>query len=119
MATQLKDQIQAAIGAHGLWKGRLAGAIQAGKCDCDVHKAERDDQCDFGKWLHGSIDAASKAMPDYAKVKEQHARFHKEAAKVLRMALAGQKEEAQKAMLADYAKVSAELVKLLADWKSR
>lgn len=119
MSAELKTQIQAAIGAHGLWKGRLASAIESGKCEFDVKKVECDDQCDFGKWLHGAIDAAAKAMPECAQVKAQHAKFHKEAAKVLRLALGGQKDAASKALLAEYAKVSGDLVGLLRAWKDK
>lgn len=119
MTALLKDQIMAAIGAHGLWKGRLANAIEAGQCEFDVKKVECDDHCEFGKWLHGTIDAGSKQMPDYARVKAQHALFHKEAAKVLRMALAGQKSEATKALNGEYAKVSGDLVQLLREWRGK
>lgn len=115
--TTTNDQITAAIGAHGLWKGRLLTAIDTGKCDCDQQKAGRDDQCEFGKWLYGSIDAAMKASPNYASVRDQHARFHKEAAKVLGLALAGQKDAAKKAMAAEYTAASAELLRLLMAWK--
>lgn len=117
MTTTTMDQIKAAIGAHGLWKGRLLNAIDTGTCDCDQHKVARDDQCDFGKWLHGTIDAALKATPNYAAVRDQHARFHKEAAKVLNFALAGQKDAAKKALAADYAAASSELLRLLMAWK--
>ena len=116
-STQAKSQITAAIGAHGMWKARLLNAIDTGKCDCDEAKAGRDDQCDFGKWLHTTIDAGLKGDPLYGKVKLQHATFHQVAAKVLGLALRGKTVEAQQAVDGDYAKVSAELVRLLSEWK--
>jgi hypothetical protein len=49
----LKEQIKAAIGAHGLWKGRLTNAIDTGKSDWTVADVQSDYNCAFGKWLHG------------------------------------------------------------------
>lgn len=117
--TTLRDQINAAVGAHGLWKGRLVTAIQTGKCEHNSAKVEQDNQCDFGKWLHQTIDAASKGAPDYKAVKEMHARFHKEAAKVLRLVEGKKIDDAKKALDGDYAKISSDLVGLLVAWKSK
>ena len=116
MTTQLKDQITAAIGAHSLWRNRLQDAIRAGKSDLDATKVERDDQCELGKWLHSPLDEATKG-PQYRKVCEQHALFHKEAARVLRVALTGKKDDATKLLDSDFTKISSGLVGLLMEWK--
>ncbi|MEZ5962923.1 MAG: CZB domain-containing protein [Planctomycetota bacterium] len=117
MSSQLVDQIAAAIGAHGLWKGRLLAAIESGKSDTDVATVKRDDACKFGTWLHTEIDPTAKSSPHFAKVKEQHAKFHQEAARILGMALSGDKAGAKGALSGTYTKVSNELINLLRDWR--
>jgi len=47
----VKEQIQSAIGAHGLWKGRLKDAIQWKTGDLSVAVVRDDRACGFGKWL--------------------------------------------------------------------
>ena len=92
----LKNEIRAAIGAHGLWKGRLSSAIQTGKCDVSPSVAQQDNQCAFGKWLGGpSVDPATRRSSEYAECKELHRKFHIAAARALSLALAGKKQEAR------------------------
>jgi len=43
MSTQ--DQIKKAIGAHGLWKTRLAAAIDVGKSEFTVDTVRKDNAC--------------------------------------------------------------------------
>lgn len=119
MTTTLKDQISHAIGAHGVWKRRLAEAVQNGKSEFQSAKVEVDNACDFGKWLHQTIDPASKTHASYTAVKEQHARFHKEAAKVLRLVEAGKLAEAKKVLEGDYATISSKLVQMLILWREK
>lgn len=119
MTTQLKDQITAAIGAHSLWKGRLRSAIDTGTSEFDPTNVEPDNRCEFGKWLHETIDAANKGTPDYKDVRAMHAMFHKEAARILRLATTGKKDEARKLLDGDYAKLSTQLVQKLSDWKRK
>ncbi|MCA8975574.1 MAG: CZB domain-containing protein [Planctomycetes bacterium] len=118
MTTLLQGQISAAIGAHGLWKGHLLNAISSGKCEHDAAHVEADDRCEFGKWLHQTIDAISKSAPHYAQVVELHARFHQEAARILRMVEAGNTDGAKAAMNAEYTDISGQLVQQLMAWKS-
>lgn len=119
MTATLKDQITAAIGAHGLWKGRLLNAVQTGNCEHDPSKVERDDVCEFGKWLKQGIDAASKASPDFATAKAAHERFHHEAAKILRLVAAQQLDAAKKSLDSDYNAISTKLVQTLMAWKAK
>ncbi|MBZ0150896.1 MAG: CZB domain-containing protein [Planctomycetes bacterium] len=119
MTATLKDQITAAIGAHGLWKGRLLNAVQSGKCEHDATKVERDDLCEFGKWLQGGIDTASKASPDFTTAKAAHTRFHQEAAKVLRLVASQQVDAAKKCLEHDYSVISTQLVQTLMAWKAK
>ena len=119
MTTQQKDQITAAIGAHSLWKGRLISAIDTGTSEFDPANVDPDNRCEFGKWLHQTIDPASKASPDYVDIKSLHATFHKEAARILRLAVGGKKDEARTLLNGDYAKMSTQLVQKLSEWKRK
>ncbi|HYL76744.1 MAG TPA: CZB domain-containing protein [Bryobacteraceae bacterium] len=117
----LHEQITSAIGAHGLWKGRIRGAIENGACDVPVNVARDDHQCAFGKWLHGAnLDPAARKSKHYGVCAELHRRFHVAAADALALALAGKKHEASRALAADqaFAKVSGELTRAMLAWKS-
>lgn len=116
-----KDAIQSAIAAHGAWKSRLVGAIDTGKFDVPVSTVEQDNQCPFGKWLYGSeLAAQDRQTEHYRGVQQLHARFHEHAAKVLKLAISGQKEAAGKAigMGGEYSKASTDLTLALVAWRN-
>jgi len=112
------QEITKAVGAHGLWKQRITLAIKDGRSDTDPAHVEMDNQCDFGKWLYGlpSVDQNSE---HFKRVKVLHANFHKEAAKVLRLAITGQKAAAEKSLDLGgaYAKSSSDLTLAMMNWK--
>jgi methyl-accepting chemotaxis protein len=112
-------QVKTAIAAHSAWSARLKAAIASRHLDIPVSTVRTDNQCQFGKWLYGSeISAAEAQTQTYRQTKRLHAQFHEEAAKVAQLALAGQKEAADQAMGSGsaYARVSAELTKVLTQW---
>jgi methyl-accepting chemotaxis protein len=112
-----KSMITKAIGAHGMWKNRLNDAMDTGKSEFTPERVAPDNLCDFGKWLY-SLPAGDRGSEHGAKVQRLHAAFHKEAAAVLRLCLAGQKQNAQKSMAAGgaYAQTSADLTYAMTDW---
>lgn len=115
-----KAEIDKAIGAHGQWKNRLRQAIDTGKIDVAVETIQVDNQCVFGKWLYGpTFTAMDKTSTHYKTVKELHATFHKTAAKVVALALAGNKADAEKMMSSggDYSSISAKLTAAMMEWK--
>ncbi len=115
-----KEEIDNAIGAHGSWKVRLKDAIETGRSDIPVETIRKDNNCQFGKWLYGgTLSAADKTSANYTKVRELHAEFHKAAARVTELALAGQKTEADKMMTrgGEFAAVSSRLTSAMMDWK--
>ena len=114
---RLYDQIESAISAHGLWKGRLRAAIQSGTSDLTVMAVRADDQCTFGKWLH-KLNAEGRKSPSYSTCRELHAQFHKEAADVLALALAGKRQEAANAIgpSSVFSKTSANLTRAMVAW---
>jgi hypothetical protein len=117
--TDLDTQIQAAVGAHAQWKFRLNAAIEQGTSDFVVGTVRKDDQCPFGKWLHYEIAAGLKAAGHYRAVKELHATFHLEAAKVLELAVSGKKEQAKAAMdlRSPFSETSFALTRAMKEWR--
>jgi hypothetical protein len=112
--------IEKAIAAHAQWKARLRTAAGSGKFDIPTDKVRADNQCEFGKWLYGSeLTAAEKQTHHYLDVKQLHAQFHREAAKVVDLANSGQKAEVEKAisMGGNYAKSSSALTSAMISWR--
>ncbi|MDH5649580.1 MAG: CZB domain-containing protein [Gammaproteobacteria bacterium] len=114
-----KEQITAAIGVHGMWKTRIRSATQTGMSEWRPDFVTSSHNCDFGKWLDSFPEAARHA--DYAKVFALHSDFHKEAARVLGMALSGHKENAEKAISigSDYEKLTVSLTKAMMEWRDK
>jgi hypothetical protein len=102
----IREEIAKAIGAHGLWKVRLRDAIAAGVSEMTPAQIEADNLCVFGEWLHGTVDSL-------------HAAFHREAARVLRLALTGSRIEASQALEigGTFAIASAALTRAMINWR--
>lgn len=110
-------QIQAAIGVHGMWKQRINQAISTGKSEWDWKTVAQCNACDFGKWLE-SFPAHEKN--DYFhQVNRLHADFHKEAARVLQMAVSGRTDEARAAtgQSSAYTQLTSQLTLAMMNWK--
>jgi hypothetical protein len=116
----MAQQITRAIGVHGQWNARLTKAIAAGASDFEVATVRRDDKCEFGSWLHHSIKSQARASARYARVRDLHAQFHLEAARVLALAVSGHKSEAGHAMAPGgaFSKISGELTSEMMSWQS-
>lgn len=114
----LKDAISKGIGAHGMWKQRLVSAIKTGQSEWTPAVVCQDNQCEFGKWLYG-CSTQEKTSQHFNEVKSLHAKFHKEAADVLTMALAKKQGEASKAIDpgSKYHTISTQLTKEMMAWK--
>lgn len=113
-------EIDKAVGAHGMWKKRLAQCIETGEIDTPIATIRMDNQCGFGKWLYGnSLSAQDKLSDRYKTVVALHSSFHKSAAQVAELAQAGKQQEA-KSMLAhggEYAQISIQLTQAMKEWK--
>ncbi len=110
--------ITKAIGAHGAWKKRLAAAIQAGSHDENVSQVAKDDQCAFGRWLHGTTPTAAEADRHHEATR-LHARFHTEAAATLRLVSDGQQAQARATIEpgGPFAEASRLLTQAMIDWR--
>ncbi|PIE27078.1 MAG: hypothetical protein CSA58_06205, partial [Micrococcales bacterium] len=94
--------LRAAVAAHARWKEHLQNAIETGQPPkgIDVATVHRDSSCAFGQWLH-SGDAAAIDRTRSNLVISLHADFHRQAAGILKAALAGQREQAMHLMTGD------------------
>jgi hypothetical protein len=120
MDTNLNTQLNNAIAAHARWKTRLKKAIETSSFDVDVRTTARDNACDFGRWLHEGVTTSDKASPHYQVCVDLHARFHKAAAEVLRLALEGKKDEAEQLLRAPnspFTTASVGLTREMTFWK--
>jgi hypothetical protein len=112
------EQIRNAIVAHSRWKSRLRQAIDSGKSDFKDEMVRPDNVCEFGKWLHAR-PAMEKTTERWKKVRDLHSQFHQEAARVLVLALAGRKAEAEAAFAlgSPFSKISADLTMVMVAWR--
>jgi hypothetical protein len=115
------EQIKSAIAAHSMWKAELDSAIATGKSTHNPATVKKDDQCNFGKWVHDKVDIQHKQGESFSKVKDLHQKFHDAAANVLTMALAGKKDEARKAMGQGtaFGEASANLTRAMMEWNKK
>ena len=74
--------------AHSEWKIKLRMAI-AKRETLDAPALAADNQCLFGKWLHGEAKGKYGKLPAYADCLSKHAAFHQEAGKVAQAINAG------------------------------
>ena len=113
------EEINKAIGAHGMWKQRLREAINTGTSDFTVERVRPDSLCDFGKWLY-SLPAHDQASLHWKTVRELHGKFHLAAAHVLGLAVGGHKQHAERELDtgSNFTKISAELTSAMMKWKS-
>jgi len=82
--------IRKTIDAHVEWRNRLASYLAHPDQTLDADAIAIDDQCLLGRWLRGE-GAAESGWAGYAQLVRDHARFHQEAAKLVRRANAGER----------------------------
>lgn len=113
------EEINNAVGAHGMWKMRLRTAVRTGRCEIHSSIACCDDQCAFGKWLLGpDFDARTQAGMPYQVVKRLHAEFHKCAGSVLSYVERGNAAAGQFILDGEFTERSDKLVRALTKWKN-
>lgn len=115
----IKEEISLYIAQHGMWKSRLLKSLETKSNEFDVNVVKTDNNCAFGKWLHGSISDNLKNSSTYTIIKETHAKFHIETARILQLINEGKMDEAKRSLQMDteYAVISSKLTLLMMDWK--
>ena len=112
-------QLRIAIGAHSMWKTRLAAAVRSGAPDLDSVDLARDDACEFGRWLY--CLPAEMRGPEWRSVCECHRAFHTAAAAVAALVEVGDPAGAQRLMAAgsQFATASTECTLAMLGWIKR
>lgn len=116
--SNISEQIDKAIGAHGAWKVKLRQNID-GTLALVPAEVGVDNRCEFGKWLYSLAATATASDPHYKEVLELHKAFHKVAATVVTKVQAGDKAAAETSigLKGDYTSASAKLTAKMVEWK--
>ncbi len=110
--------IDQAVLAHDGWKARLEAMIKSNSADThDPELVCRDDHCDLGRWLNGLGQMRLGHYPAFSVLVARHRHFHQEAAAVLTLAQAGEREKAEQRLRSGYRHASNQVVLLLKELK--
>ncbi len=99
--------IMDAINAHVRWKIRLDKCLNGTSDEVlDPKVICRDDQCVLGKWIHGPADKYFENDNSLNSLRDDHAEFHRLAARVVELVHANNKEAARNILHGDYTEAS-------------
>lgn len=116
--TDIIEEINKALFAHGAWKMRLRGAIGKGSSELTPEEAKCDDCCAFGKWLHGTaIEPELRAGKPHQVIVRLHKQFHQSAGKVLEAAIEDNRDGAISLLKGEFGDCSQSLIIALTKWK--
>lgn len=83
-----------AIAAHVDWKAKLRTYIKKADKSLDPNMVEKDNECKLGKWIYGD-GGKYKSSQHYEALRQEHAKFHKCAANIIRKVDEGKLSEAE------------------------
>lgn len=84
-----------AIDFQRRWKLRLVAYVRGEACAReDWKRIERDDQCELGRWLRHARPRDPRHAELFEQLRKQHTELHHEAAEIVRLAEAGQRDAA-------------------------
>jgi methyl-accepting chemotaxis protein len=107
-----------AIEAHTKWKSKLRMCVSNHEYCPDPASAEKDNACSLGQWIYG--DGRRFADDDdFRKLRQDHADFHRCAARIIRAVQQNQAAEADSLLAGEYAKISTQVIVLLNHMKRR
>ena len=86
-----------AIQKHAEWKYKFRNSMHSNS-SLDAEAISKDNNCDFGKWLHGEARQTLGGHRSYAACVAEHAAFHRAAAEVARAVNAKKAEQVEKLM---------------------
>lgn len=103
-----------AIKAHSDWKLKLQRYLKFPDQTIDVNNLSKDNVCALGCWLYGE-GSSFRHLPEYDKLKQEHAAFHQAAADIVRRKDTGENVLADIALGSNspFAKHSENVVSLL------
>lgn len=110
----LRFQITAAVGAHGMWKQALSSWNHTGVCTLPREVIADPHACQLGRWLD-RLPAEIRDLPGFRRVEDRHDRFHAEAEGLAVAIQRGDQAAANDLMGAEgaYARASTELTEAL------
>lgn len=114
------EEIDRAIAAHALWKGKLKSAIASGQTSLSVDQVKVDDRCEFGRWLHtGATPKTGKERDMQKEVMRLHADFHRVTGEVVKLVLQGKTKEAESmlGLVGAFGVASSKLTSAMMEWK--
>ena len=91
--------LDSAIQKHAQWKFKFKDALHS-KEHMDAAAISKDNNCEFGKWLHGDAKAQLGKEVSYTECVADHAAFHVEAGKIAAAINAKKPDEAARLMAA-------------------
>ncbi|HUI57838.1 MAG TPA: CZB domain-containing protein [Bryobacteraceae bacterium] len=95
-----------AIQAHTNWKLRLYNYCKGNSQDkIDVRTVQKDDICELGKWIHGEYRKHA-GDPDFERLIEAHAAFHRSAAAAAALVELGLAPEAERVLRSPHSELS-------------
>jgi hypothetical protein len=107
-----------AVIAHSEWKRKLHAYLEKPDHSLNATDVAANNKCNLGKWLAGEgLKFAS--LPGFPKLVDEHTRFHKAAADVIRKADSGQNVTSDVALGAqsEFGRASGAVVLALMDLK--
>jgi hypothetical protein len=113
----LGEQVTRALDVHRTWMDKLRVAVDTGRSALAVEAAADAAACEIGRWLAYGASADLRRMSLYERSVAVHERFHREAARTLRLALL--RDPGARASLADaaaFGSAAADLRRTLYDW---
>lgn len=114
-----RQQIEQALGTHGLFKMRLRQAIASGRLETAVISVGSHAECAFGKWMASpGVAPATRLTPQFSTVEALHERFHQAAARVANLAATGHEEEAKASLEKDgeFGLAATEFAAAMTEW---
>lgn len=95
--------LRLAITQHMQWKFRL-DLLVAGysRETLDPEQVAQEEGCELGRWIAAEGERTHGSDPAFRSLQRTHAEFHRCAAEIIRLCLAGRREEAERAFDWDF-----------------
>lgn len=109
------------IKSHSGWKARIANHLTKADPTIDVVRLESDSRCALGKWIYGEGMVRHGSDATFHDLHLEHAKFHREAAGLVKRVNAGEKIAEASALGANsaYSKQFTKVVGLLMEMKRK
>lgn len=85
-----------AVATHSKWKRKIRRSLAKHDGGLSPSEVSLDHKCVLGEWIYGE-GASYSSLPEYAKLKYEHARFHRVAAELVKRANSGESVDAEMA----------------------